>query len=162
MFDRIEYCAMKQKRLSSYLTVWVAWVLPVVLLPFWTIASVFLILDTFEPLLTIYICISTIVLWGIYLLTKPWLLKQVYLENEAFVTIKKAQKEIVFYRQIMAIYSMFNSKFSPIVIEYDENGKRKEITFLPRQSKVLFLLPFSCHPIVKELNEEIKIAECTL
>lgn len=146
---------MTAKRLSSFLTFWFAWVLPLLSLPFWTLVSISLLVDMFEPYLTIFVCLATIVLWAVYLITKPWTLKHIYHGNRTFIFKENGHRHIITYKQVRGIYPVFWTKYSPVVIEYKDKGNSKNVSFIPRQSKVLLLLPFFQHPIVKELNEEL-------
>jgi hypothetical protein len=147
---------MARQRLTSWTTIWFAWILPIIFLPIWSFVILLLIYSYFEPAGTLFIFFSTLILWILYLTTKPWQLKYVYKGDNGFIFHVKGQEQKILFTQVKNIYASFFSKYSPIIIEYIDNATINKIAFIPRQSKVILLFPFFRHPMTKELIEEVK------
>ncbi len=147
---------MTPQRLSSWTTVWVAWVMPLIFLPLWTIVTFFLIYNNFNPAITLFIALSTISLWLFYLTIKPWQLKYIFKGDNYLIYKDNQTNNIILYSQVRRIYPSFFTKYSPIIIEYNDKGENKKISFVPRQWNVILLLPFYKHPLTEELLDEIK------
>lgn len=145
------------KRISTLLTFWLVWIMPIAILSFNTLLAIIVIFAEIGIGISIYIVSATILIWLFYLKTKPWTYKHINQNDKGFIFNKKGKEITITYENVLKIYPMFWTKYSPIVIEYSENKKINKITFIPRQSNVLLLLPFFQHPLVEELNNDLKI-----
>ncbi len=142
----------EKKRISSKITILVAWIIPMALLGFWTPVSVAIFFTDLPLGLKIYLIIATVVMWIVYLILKPWRLKTVYETEKGLILIAKSEK-LIPYETIKEVKSVWNIKLSPVVIEYLDLKERKKYYFISRLTSPTFALPFERNPIVDKINE---------
>jgi len=132
--------------------------MPLFILLFWTVFNLIVFITSDFPNLAmiIFVTITNLILWLIYFLIKPWKLKYLYKNENNFICKVNGNARVISSRAVKRIYPIVFSKYSPIIIEFNSDGKNEKIAFIPRQSNVILLLPFFKHPITDELIEEIK------
>jgi len=144
---------MKPKRISSNLTIFFAWILPIATL---AIATLVTIVITFSDLPLgpkAYLILATAVYWTIYLLTKPWNLKRVTRTEEGVTFNDSKQTRLIRFDQIKEIRIILPIKLSPVILKFEENQKIKKITFLSRLTSPTFGHPFEKNSMIENLKK---------
>ncbi len=146
---------MQQNRISSILTLYYSWVLPMLSLSFGTIFTIWvLILDLSEGL-SGYLLVYTTILWILYLITKPWRYIKLYENDDGLIIVSSKGNILLSYENIKSVKSLFPFKHSPIIIKYQEDNKPKELKFISRLSSPLFSIPFAENDVVQMIKDKM-------
>lgn len=144
---------MEQKRISSNLTIYFAWILPIAILAFWTPVTIAVSLSDISAGLSIYLIVATVACWTIYLLTKPWKLKRVTRTEEGLIFKDSKETRLIRFDQIKNVRIFMPFKLSPVVIEFKENQKTQKLSFISRLTFPTFSLPFEKNSTIEELKK---------
>ena len=142
-------------RLSTLTTFYFKYVLQVFAV-MWTLITLLLLFSDLGIGIFLYLFITTSLLWVLTYKFKPWLNGQLEQTENEFVFTLNNQETHIKFSQVYEIVQTYPFKFASIKIKYKDLNVNHEVKFIPRQSNVLFLLPFFRHPVVKELNEQKK------
>lgn len=144
---------MEPKRISSNLTIYFAWILPIAILAFWTPATIVISFMDISVGLKIYLVLATAACWTIYLSTKPWNLKQVTKTEKGLIFKESNETRLIKFDQIKNVKAVLQMKLSPVVIEFEENRKTQKLGFISRLTSPTFGLPFEKNSTIEELKK---------
>ncbi|MBF97540.1 MAG: hypothetical protein CMI36_01000 [Owenweeksia sp.] len=144
---------MEPKRISSNLTIYFAWILPIAIIAFWTLVTIVISFSDFSVGPKIYLILATAACWAVYLWVKPWKLKRVTRTEEGLIFKDSKKTRLIRFDQIKNVKVVLPLKLSPVVNDFKENKETRKLSFISRLTSPTFGLPFEKNSTIEELNK---------